>query len=106
LGKWRREAHAGGREAAHCRLHAGKTFGFTALARKLTAAAAGKDEIKSTDVRNRHGKTIAVIVPDHRGAFTIRVKSMTEQHPTYRAEHAKLISVAFLDVIKAWFPDA
>lgn len=91
-------------ECAH--LHAGQTLAFTALAKKLTAAAAGKDEIKPTEVRNRHGKVIATITPDHRGAFTIRVKSMTEQHPTYRADHAKLINAAFLDVLKGWFPDA
>lgn len=84
-------------------LHAGQTLGFAALTRKLTAAAAGKDEIKPIEVRNRHGKVIATVSADHRGAFTIRVKSMTEQHPSYRLDHAKLIHAAFVDVVKDWF---
>jgi len=84
-------------------LHAGQTLGFAVLAKKLTAAAAGKDEIKPVEVRNRHGKAIAMITPDHRGAFTIRIKSMTELHPSYRIDHAKLINAALLDVIKDWF---
>lgn len=84
-------------------LHAGQTLGFAALTKKLTAAAAGKNEIRPIEVRNRHGKVIATIAPDHRGAFTIRVKSMTEQHPSYRIDHAKLINAALLDVIKEWF---
>lgn len=87
-------------------LHAGQTLGFAALTRKLTAAAAGKDEIKSTEVKNRHGKLIATIAPDHRGAFTIRVKSMTEQHPSYRIDHAKLIHAAFIDLVKDWFGES
>lgn len=86
-------------------LLAGQTLGFAALAKKLTAAAAEKDEITAVDVRNRHGKVIATIKPDHRGAFTIRVKSMVEQHPTYRVDHAKLIHAAFLETLKSWFPE-
>lgn len=86
-------------------LLAGQTLGVTALVKRLTAAAAGKSEIAPTEVRNRHDKIIATITPDHRGAFTVRVKSMTEQHPTYRIEHAKLIHASLLEVIKAWFPD-
>lgn len=84
----------------------GQTLGMAALVRKLTAAAAGKDQITPTEVLNRHNKVIAVIAPDHRGAFTIRIKSMAEQHPTYRIDHAKMIHAAFVEVIKTWFPDA
>lgn len=84
----------------------GQTLGIAPLVRKLTAAAAGKDEIKPVEVRNRHGKVIATITPDHRGAFTIRVKSMTEQHPSYRLDHAKTVHAAFTDLIKGWFGDA
>lgn len=87
-------------------LHAGQTLGFAALAKKLTAAAAGKDEIRPTEVKNRHGKVIATVTPDHRGAFTIRVKSMTELHPSYRIDHAKLIHSAVIDFIKDWFGEA
>ncbi|RUN78437.1 hypothetical protein EJC47_00745 [Sphingomonas sp. TF3] len=87
-------------------LHAGQTLGFTALAKKLKAAVAGKTEIRPTEVKNRHGKVIATVTPDHRGAFTIRVKSMTEQHPSYRIDHAKLIHTAVIDFIKDWFGEA
>ncbi|MBN2971002.1 ParB N-terminal domain-containing protein [Roseomonas aeriglobus] len=87
-------------------LMAGQTLGVAPLFRKLTAAAAGKDEIKPVEVRNRHGKVIATITPDHRGAFTIRVKSMTEQHPSYRLDHVKMINAAFVDLLKDWFGDA
>ncbi|MES2095299.1 MAG: ParB N-terminal domain-containing protein [Pseudomonadota bacterium] len=87
-------------------LLAGQTLGVAALVKKLTAAAAGKDEIIPTEVVNRHNKVIATITPDHRGAFTIRIKSMAEQHPTYRIDHARMIHAAFLDVIKSWFPDS
>lgn len=87
-------------------LLAGQTLGVSALVKQLTAAAAGKDEIIPTQVLNRHNKVIAVITPDHRDSFTIRVKSMTEQHPTYRIEHAKLIHAAFLDTLKSWFGDS
>lgn len=86
-------------------LLSGQPLGIAALVKKLTAAAAGKDEIKPTSVPNRHGKIIATITPDHRDAFTIRVKSMTEQHPSYRIDHAKMIHAAFLDLIKTWFPE-
>lgn len=85
---------------------AGQKLGVTALVKKLTAAAAGKEEITTTDVLNRHNKIIAMITPDHRGAITIRIKSMAEQHPTYRIDHAKMIHSALVDVIKGWFPDA
>ena len=84
----------------------GQTPSLAALVKRLTAAAAGKSEITPTEVRNRHDKVIATIMPDHRGPFTVRVKSMTEQHPTYRIEHAKLIHAPLLEVIKAWFPDS
>ena len=79
---------------------------MTALTHRLAAAAAGKDDIKMREVRNRHGKVIATIKPDHRGAFAIRVKSMTEQHPSYRIDHAKIIHAAFVDLLKEWFDDA
>lgn len=87
-------------------LLSGQTLGMATLVRKLTAAAAGKAEIKPVEVRNRHDKVIATIAPDHRGAFTIRVKSMIEQHPSYRLDHAKMIHAAFTDLIKTWFGDA
>lgn len=84
----------------------GGGLGMTALTHRLAAAAAGKDDIKMREVRNRHGKVIATIKPDHRGAFAIRVKSMTEQHPSYRIDHAKIIHAAFVDLLKEWFDDA
>ncbi len=84
----------------------GQTLGIAPLVRKLTAAAAGKEQIVPVEVLNRHKKVIAVITPDFRGSFTIRVKSMAEQHPTYRIDHAKLINAAFLDVLKSWFPQS
>ncbi|PZO81013.1 MAG: hypothetical protein DI632_00070 [Sphingomonas hengshuiensis] len=87
-------------------LLAGQTLAIAPLVRKLAAAAAGKDEIRPVEVKNRHGRIIATISPDHRGAFTIRVKSMAEQHPSFRLDHAKLINAAFVDVIKDWFGDA
>ena len=84
----------------------GQTLGIAPLVRKLTAAAAGKDEITPVEVKNRHGRVIATVTPDHRGAFTIRVKAMAEQHPSFRLDHAKLIHAAFVDLIKDWFGDA
>lgn len=87
-------------------LLAGQTLSVAALVKKLTAAAAGKEQIVPIEVRNRHKKVIAVITPDFRGSFTIRVKSMAEQHPTYRIDHAKQIHAAFLDVLKSWFPES
>ena len=87
-------------------LLAGQTLAIAPLVRKLTAAAAGKNEIRPVEVRNRHGRLIATIAPDHRGAFSIRVKSMAEQHPSFRLDHAKLINAAFVDAIKDWFGDA
>ncbi|WP_374943153.1 ParB/RepB/Spo0J family partition protein [Sphingomonas sp.] len=86
-------------------LLAGQTLAIAPLVRKLTAAAAGKDEIRPVEVRNRHGRVIATLTPDHRGAFTIRVKVMAEQHPSFRLDHAKLIHAAFIDLIKDWFGD-
>lgn len=86
-------------------LLAGQTLAITTLAQRLIAAAAGKSEIKPQEVKNRHGKVIATIKPDHRGAFTIRVKSMTEQHPNYRNDHAKIIHAAFVDLLKQWFDE-
>lgn len=87
-------------------LLAWQTLAIAPLVRKLTAAAAGKNEIRPVEVRNRHGRLIATIAPDHRGAFSIRVKSMAEQHPSFRLDHAKLINAAFVDAIKDWFGDA
>lgn len=84
----------------------GKPLPFGTLTKKLTAAAAGKDDIKVTEVCNRHGRVIARITPDHRGAFTIRVLSLTEQHPSFRVDYAKLIHTAFVDLLKDWFGDA
>ncbi len=87
-------------------LLSGTSLGVAALVRKLTAAAAGKEEITAVEVRNRHGRVVATITPDHRGAFAIRVKSMAEQHPSFRIDHAKLIHTAFLDLVKDWFGEA
>lgn len=84
-------------------LLAGQTLGIAPLVRKLTAAAAGKEQIVPIEVLNRHKKVIAVITPDFRGSFTIRVKSMAEQHPTYRIDHAKLIHDRFVELLKNWF---
>lgn len=84
-------------------LLAGTRLSVPAVTKQLLAAAAGKQEIKPHEVFNRHGKVVATIVPDHRGGFTIKVKSMTEAHPTYRIDHAKLIHDAFVQVQKDWF---
>lgn len=84
-------------------LLAGQTLGIAPLVRKLTAAAAGKEQIVPIEVLNRHKKVIAVITPDFRGSFTIRVKSMAELHPTYRIDHAKLIHDRFVELLKNWF---
>lgn len=86
-------------------LLAGQTLAITTLTQRLVAAAAGKSEIKPQEVKNRHGKVIATIKPDHRGAFTIRVKSMTEHHPNYRNDHAKIIHTAFVELLKQWFDE-
>lgn len=69
---------------------ADKGYTATRVAAELKAAAAGKTEIRSTEVRNRHGKVIATIQPSHRGDFTIKVKSLTEVHPSYRVEFGQL----------------
>ena len=83
----------------------GQTFDAAKLVRKLTVAAAGKQEIKPREVPNKHGRVIATIVPDHRSGFSIKVKPMAELHPSYRVEHAKLVHAAFLEVMKEWFGD-
>ena len=83
----------------------GQTFAAAALVRRLTVAAAGKKEIKPREVPNKHGRVIATITPDHRSGFAIKVKPMAELHPSYRAEHARLVHAAFLDVLKEWFGD-
>lgn len=84
-------------------LIAGKGYAATRVATELKAAAANKAEIKAIDVRNRYGKIIAVIQPDHRGGFTIKVKPLAEAHPSYRLEFARLIHDRFAEVIKTWF---
>ncbi len=81
----------------------GKGYAATRVAAELKAAAANKAEIKAIEVRNRHDKVIAVIQPDHRGGFTIKVKPLAEAHPSYRLEFAKLIHDRFVEVIKTWF---
>jgi hypothetical protein len=73
----------------------GQTYAAAALVRKLTMAAAGKEEIKSREVLNKHGRVIATITPDHKSGFAIKAKPMAELHPSYRVEHAKLIHAAF-----------
>ena len=83
----------------------GQTFAAAALVRKLTVAAAGKEEIRPSEVLNKHGRAIATITPDHKSGFAIKVKPMAELHPSYRVEHAKLIHAAFLDVLRGWFDD-
>ena len=83
----------------------GLTFAAATLVRKLTVAAAGKKEIKSRDVSNKHGRIIATITPDHKSGFAIKVKPMAELHPSYRIENAKLIHAAFLEVLREWFDD-
>ena len=81
----------------------GKGYAATRVAAELKAAAANKPEIKATEVRNRYDKVIAMIQPDHRGGFTIKVRPLAEAHPSYRLEYAKLIHERFTDLLKTWF---
>jgi ParB/RepB/Spo0J family partition protein len=81
----------------------GKGYNATRVAAELKAAAANKVEIRAVEVRNRHDRIIATILPDHRSGFTIKVKSMAEAHPSYRLEHTKLIHERFVEVVKTWF---
>lgn len=81
----------------------GKSYAAPRVAAELKAAAAGKKQIKPVEVRNRHDRVIATIQPGHRGDFTIKVKSMTETHPAYRLEYAKLIHDKLAEVLKTWF---
>lgn len=83
----------------------GQTFAAATLVRKLTVAAAGKQEIKPREVTNKHSRVIATITPDHKSGFAIKIKPMAELHPSYRVEHARLVHVAFLEVLKEWFGD-
>ncbi|MGI4732590.1 MAG: ParB/RepB/Spo0J family partition protein [Janthinobacterium lividum] len=83
----------------------GQTFAAAALVKKLTVAAAGKQEIKPRDVLNKHGRVMATITPDHKSGFAIKVKPMAELHPSYRIDYAKLVHAAFLEVLKQWFGD-
>ena len=80
-----------------------KGYGAARVAAELKAAAGNKLEIKAVEVRNRHDRIIATILPDHRGGFTIKVKAMAEAHPTYRLDHAKLIHERFVELVKTWF---
>jgi ParB-like chromosome segregation protein Spo0J len=86
-------------------LLAGKGFTAPRVVTALKAAAANKAEIKAIDVRNRHDKVIATIKPDHRGGFTVSVKPMREDHPSYRLERAKIVHDALVATIKTWFDD-
>lgn len=81
----------------------GKGYGATRVAAELRAAAAGKQEIKPIEVRNRHERIIATIQPGHRSDFTIKVKPLAEAHPSYRLEYAKVIHDKFVEVVKGWF---
>jgi len=84
-------------------LIAGKGYNAARVAAELKAAAVNKAAIKAIEVRNRHDKVIAVIQPDHRGGFTIKVKPLAEAHPSYRLEFAKLIHDRFAEVVRTWF---
>ena len=86
-------------------LLADKGFAAPRVVAELKAAAANKAEIKAIDVRNRHDKVIGTIRPDHKGGFTIAVKPMREDHPSYRLERAKIIHDIFVSTIKTWFDD-
>ena len=84
-------------------LLAGKRLSVPAVTKELIAAAADREAIAATEVKNRHGKVIAIITPDGRGGFTTRIRSMSEAHPSYRLEWLKLINEATLEVVKGWF---
>ena len=84
-------------------LIAGKGYSAVRVATELKAAAANKDKFEKVDVKNRHGKQIATIQPNHRGGFSIAVKPMIEAHPTYRVEYAKAIHDEFVKLVKTWF---
>lgn len=84
-------------------LIADKGYATPRVAAELKAAAAGKAEIKAIEVRNRHDRVVAVIQPDHRGGFAIKVKPMAEAHPSFRLEYARLVNERFVEIIKSWF---
>ena len=88
---------------ARAALLAGRRLSAPAVAKELMAAAADKEAIAATEVRNRHGKIIATVTPDGRGGFTTRIRSMNEAHPTYRLEWLKLVNESTVEVVKAWF---
>jgi ParB-like chromosome segregation protein Spo0J len=81
----------------------GKGYGAVRVAAEFKAAAANKETIDKVEVRNRHGKLVGAIQPNHRGGFTISVKPMIEAHPSYRLDYAKTIHETFVQVIKTWF---
>lgn len=87
-------------------LIAGKGYETSRVVAELKAAAAKKEKLDKIDVLNRHGKVIATITPNHRGGFTIIVKSLVEQHPSYRLEFAKMIHEEFVQVLKTFFNDS
>ncbi|MGY2735041.1 ParB/RepB/Spo0J family partition protein [Sphingomonas sp. UYP23] len=89
--------------AERAALIAGKGYTAPRVAAELKAAAAGKTEIKAVEVRNRHDRIVATILPDHRGGFTIKVKPMTEAHPSFRLEYARLVNERFVELVKTWF---
>lgn len=84
-------------------LLAGKGYGAVRVAAEFKAAAANRETIDKVEIRNRHGKLIGTIQPNHRGGFTITVKPMIEAHPSYRLDYAKTIHETFVQVIKTWF---
>jgi len=81
----------------------GKGYTAPRVAAELKAAAAGKTEIKAVEVCNRHDRVVATILPDHRGGFTIKVKPMTEAHPSFRLEYTRLVNERFVELVKTWF---
>lgn len=81
----------------------GKGYAAPRVAAELKAAAAGKTEIKAIEVKNRHDRVVATIQPDHRGGFTIKVKTMLEVHPSFRLEYARLVNERFVELVKTWF---
>lgn len=84
-------------------LIAGKAYAAPRVTSELKAAAAGKVALPPIEVRNRHDKVVATIQPDHRGAFTIKIRSLTEAHPSYRLEYAKLVHEKLVEVVKTFF---
>lgn len=97
------DADTGARLIERAALITGKGYAAPRVAAELKAAAAGKTEIKAVEVRNRHDRVVATIQPDHRGGFNIKVKPMTELHPSFRLDHVRLVNERFVELVKTWF---